>query len=130
MADTGFPSGILPVLPVRSVEDTANYYVEKLQFQERFRQPGENGAAINAQMSFEDSTLMLNLNPEDAPAEGGGVYFWIRLFERNIDDYYRELRSANVNIVEKIQDQFWGDRSFVIRDCNNFFIAFNQAIPK
>ena len=128
MTNTEFPAGILPVLPVANVSDTANYYSNALDFKERFRQLSEDGTAINAQMSFEDSTIMLNLNPTDSQREGGGVYFWIRMFERNIDDYYRVLRSKKVTIVEEIQDQFWGDRSFVVRDCNGFYIAFNQAI--
>ena len=65
---------------------------------------------------------------EQSQLEGGGVYFWVRLFEQNIDEYYQSLVDAGVNIVEPIKDQFWGDRSFTIRDCNNYFVAFNQVI--
>ena len=62
--------------------------------------------------------------------EGGGVYLWVRLYEKNIDEYYAALETAGVNIVDPIKDQFWGDRSFTIKDCNNFFIAFNQMVTK
>ena len=130
MTDQNLPKGILPVLPVADVDATADYYLESLNFEERFRQPGPDGMAINAQVGFEESTLMLNLNPEHARFEGGGIYLWIRLFETRIDDYYESLQKASVNIVERIQDQFWGDRSFVIKDCNNFHIAFNQKIER
>ncbi len=128
MEERQFPKGILPVLPVANVDETADYYANTLKFNEAFRQPTPEGISVNAQLSLEESTLMLNLNPEKALLEGGGVYLWIRLYERNIDAYYNELKEAGVNIVEPIQDQFWGDRSFTIKDCNNFFIAFNQAI--
>ena len=125
-----FPQGILPVLPVSDIDKTADYYKNTLQFVEHFRQKTPEGASVNAQLSLEGSTLMLNLNPEKAPMEGGGVYFWIRLYEKNINDYYDSLVKAGVNVVDPIKDQFWGDRSFTIKDCNNYFIAFNQMIPK
>jgi len=128
MEEQVFPKGILPVLPVSDIDATADYYQETLQFQENFRQQTPEGTAINAQVALEGSTLMLNLNPDKASLEGGGVYFWIRLYDLNIDDYYQTLKKAGVQIVEPIQDQFWGDRSFTIKDCNNYFLAFNQKL--
>lgn len=130
MSDEAFPKGILPVLPVADIDKTVEYFVNSLKFQEVFRQNGEDGTAINAQVTFEGSTLMLNLNPEDAGKSGGGVYFWVRLYDTDIDEFYAGLKREDVQIVEEIADQFWGDRSFVINDCNGFFIAFNQEIRK
>lgn len=125
-----FPKGILPVLPVSDIDNTAAYFTETLQFKEVFRQKSQEGESINSQLSLEGSTLMLNLNPDMASQEGGGVYFWVRLFDKDIDTYYTELVKAGVNIVDPIRDQFWGDRSFTIKDCNNYFLAFNQMISK
>lgn len=130
MAKPQFPKGILPVLPVSNIDKTADYYINTLQFAENFRQKSPEGKSTDSQLTFEGSTLMLNLNPEKAPLEGGGVYLWVRLYETDINAYYDSLVSAGVNIVEPIQDQFWGDRSFTIKDCNNFFIAFNQMASK
>ena len=130
MSQQQYPKGILPVLPVSDVDATADFYGQALGFEEVFRQSDSMGISLNAQLRFEDSTLMFNLNPECADLEGGGVYLWVRLFETNIDEYYNSLANANVRIVEDIKDQFWGDRSFTIRDCNNYHIAFNQEIPK
>ena len=128
MTDQQYPKGILPVLPVADVDATTDYYIKALRFEEIFRQRSPDGVAQNAQLGFEESTLMLNLNPDHAPLEGGGIYLWIRLFDTKIDDYYEALQRADANIVEEIRNQFWGDRSFVIKDCNNFHIAFNQAV--
>ncbi|MDN5205462.1 VOC family protein [Fulvivirgaceae bacterium BMA10] len=125
-----FPKGILPVLPVANIDETADYYMNSLQFQENFRQKSPEGQSVNAQLTLEGSTLMINLNPDKAPLEGGGVYLWVRLYEKNIDEYYNSLVEAGVNIADPIKDQFWGDRSFTIQDRNNFFIAFNQMIAK
>ncbi len=123
-----FPAGILPVLPVADIDATADYYLQTLHFQENFRQRSPEGTSTDAQLAFEGSTLMINLNPGQASQEGGGIYLWIRLYEKDIDAYYKSLVKAGVQIVDPIQDQFWGDRSFVIRDCNNYYLAFNQVI--
>ena len=125
-----FPKGILPVLPVSDIDETADYYVNTLNFQENFRQRSPEGKSTDSQLAFEGSTLMLNLNPEKSNDEGGGVYFWVRMYEENINDYYDRLVKAGVKIVDPLKDQFWGDRSFTIKDCNNYFIAFNQMISK
>ena len=130
MQEQQFPKGILPVLPVSDIDETAEYYINTLQFDENFRQKSPEGRSTDAQLTFEGSTLMVNLNPEQAPLEGGGIYLWIRLYKKNISEYYDSLVKSGVNIVEPIKDQFWGDRSFTIKDCNNYFIAFNQMISK
>ena len=130
MQEQKFPKGILPVLPVSNIDATADFYINTLQFKENFRQKSPEGSSTDSQLTFEGSTLMINLNPEKAPLEGGGVYLWVRLYEKNINEYYDSLIRAGVNIIDPIKDQFWGDRSFTIKDCNNFFIAFNQMISK
>ena len=130
MEQRQFPKGILPVLPVSDIDKTADFYMKSLQFDQIFRLKSPEGLSTDAQLSLEGSTLMLNLNPEKAHLEGGGVYLWVRLYEKDIDEYYNDLVKANVNIVDPIKEQFWGDRSFVIRDCNKFFIAFNQMSSK
>ena len=128
MEEQVFPKGILPVLPVSDIDATADYYQETLQFQENFRQQTPEGTAINAQVALEGSTLMLNLNPDKASLEGGGVYFWVRLFDKNIDEYYNSLVDAGVTIVDSIKDQFWGDRSFAVKDLNGYVLSFMQPI--
>ncbi len=121
-------AGTLPVLPVANVAETLHYYTDTLGFNELFRQPGEDGVVVNGQVQLETCNLMFNLNPSDADKHGGGVYFWIRIEGKNIDDYYRELSGKGVGIVEEIKDQFWGDRSFTIRDCNGYILAFNKSL--
>ena len=128
MKNQEFPKGILPVLPVTDIDLTASYFIKRLQFSENFRQKSPEGKSTDSQLTFEGSTLMLNLNPEKGLLEGGGIYLWIRLFDTDINHYYDRLVAQDVTIVEPIRDQFWGDRSFVIKDCNNYSLAFNQAV--
>ncbi len=120
--------GTLPVLPVNDVAQTLEFYRDMLGFNELFRQSGDNGVVVNGQVQLEGCNLMFNLNPSDGDKEGGGVYFWVRIEGMDIDSYYEDLTGKNVQVVEKIKDQFWGDRSFTVRDCNGYILAFNKSI--
>lgn len=121
---------MLPVLPVHDIAAALTYYTDVLGFDEVFRMPGPDGTFVNAQVAFHGSELMFNLNPSMADKQGGGVYFWIRVDDLDIDAYYTALQGNNVTVTEEIKDQFWGDRSFSIQDMNGYNLAFNKALPK
>ncbi len=122
-------TGTLPVLPVADVSNALACYVEQLGFEAVFTQPDDNGVLVNAQVQMDGCHIMLNLNPEAAGKGGAGVYFWVRVQQKPIDALYEQLLQQNIKPVEPIADQFWGDRSFVIKDADGYLIAFTQAIP-
>ena len=122
--------GTLPVLPVDDVASSVDFYTTTLSFEELFRQQPESGPVVNAQIQKCGCNIMLNHNPTDAHLKGGGIYLWIRVTEQDIDNYYSELVAKGVEVTEEIKDQFWGDRSFAIRDCNGYALAFNKAIDQ
>ncbi len=131
MPDTqSYGSGTLPVLPVADVDATARFYTDVLGFNEVLRQPMPDGTLVNARVELDNCHFMFNLNPKDARNAGGGVYFWIRVDGRDIDSLYQSLQEKDVEIVEQIKNQFWGDRSFTIKDLNGYFLAFNKAIKQ
>ena len=100
--------GTLPVLPVNNVAETLKYYKETLGFHELFSQTGENNILINSQVRFENNSLMLNYNPEEADKKGGGVFFWMRIEDRDIDEYYQDLCDKNVKIAGGNQGSILG----------------------
>ena len=119
---------ILPVFPVKDVAETMDYYMMTLGFGEVLRMPGQDGTLITGQVHLQNAHIMFNLNPEMANKEGGGVYFWVRMDDADIDVHYETLKSKGVTIVDEIQNQFWGDRSFTIKDLNNYTLVFTKAI--
>ena len=50
--------------------------------------------------------------------------------QQPIDTLYEQQTATGVTPVEPIADQFWGDRSFVVRDALGYLIAFTQARTK
>lgn len=119
---------ILPVLPVNDVAKTMDYYIDTLGFSEVLRMPGQDGTLITGQVHMNNAHVMFNLNPDMADKEGGGVYFWVRMDDADIDAHYSTLKGKDVTIVDDIQDQFWGDRSFTVKDMNNYTLVFTKAM--
>lgn len=121
--------GTLAVLPVNDVAESLDYYVNVLGFDEVFHQNNEQGVMVNAQVQMSGCHLMLNLNPTSAAHQGGGVYFWIRVKDKPIDELYASLKEKGVKLEHDIENQFWGDRSFTVRDSLGYIVAFTQKIP-
>ncbi len=122
-------NGTLPVLPVSDVAASQAYYTDVLGFNAVFHQTGDDGTVVNALVELSGCHLMLNLNPDKAALQGGGVYFWIRVDDKDIDAMYRDLQAKDVAIEQPIADQFWGDRSFTIQDNLGYHLAFNKRLP-
>lgn len=120
--------GTLPVLPVKNVTESLDCYVNVLGFSEVFHQNDDQGQMINAQVQMSGCHIMLNLNPAQSDLQGGGVYFWIRVADLPIDKLYESIKAKNIKIEHEIEDQFWGDRSFTVRDSLGYYIAFTQKI--
>jgi PhnB protein len=120
----------LPVLPVEDVSKAVKFYTETLGFTELFQVPGPDGKVQAGQVEREGCNIMFNLNPWDSGKEGGGIYLWVRVERANLDSLFQELKKRGVHVVDDIKDQFWGDRSFTVKDLNGYTLAFNQKIRK
>lgn len=118
---------VLPVFPVADVPATLAWYQETLGFSERMRMPMPDGSVVTGRTGRGGVDLMFNLNPADAPASGGGVWCWLYLDGEAVDALWTEFSAKGVEVVEPIKDQFWGDRSFAIKDCNGFVLVFTQV---
>lgn len=119
---------IIPVFPVKDVEDALTYYTQVLGFTEDMRMPGPNGNVVNGRVHWSDVQIMFNLNPEMADQAAGAVWFWIYIDGMDIDAYYEELKEKGLTIVDPIKDQFWGDRSFTVKDQFGYFLVFTKEI--
>jgi PhnB protein len=123
-------SGTLPVLPVADVPSAIDWYTTILGFEKLFDVPLPDGTVVTGQVQRAGNNIMFNLNPADASGQGGGIYLWCRVEDADLDVLYQDLRSKGVQVVDEIQDQFWGDRYFAVRDLNGYILAFNKSLPK
>ena len=116
------------MLPVTDVGAAIDHYVQTLGFTEVMRVPGPDGALVTGQVHRAGCHVMFNLNPDDAPHAGGGVWIWIRDDEADLDAMHAKLAGEGATIREAIGDRFWGDRSFAVEDLNGYVLAFNKKL--
>jgi PhnB protein len=123
-----------PNLMVQDIEKTLEFYTKTLGFEEEFKMPGPDGKTVYAAVKWKDVSFMFGSAsqwlPADAlPYRGTGVDFYIiGEAEDDIDQYYTRLKEAGVNMVQDIQDQFWGDRTFTIKDLDGYQLTFAKNV--
>jgi len=121
--------GSAPILLVKNVVTSANYYRDKVGFNyERFRgePPGfcilhRDGSHLMLKQ-VEDSKYIV---PHYKAAENmWNVYFWVN----DADKLHRELKSLGAKIDYGLCDQPYGCREFGIQDLDGYDIAFGQDV--
>jgi PhnB protein len=123
-----------PLLMVKDMEKTIEFYTQILGFENTFQLPDPEGNLVHANLVWKDVHIMLGpaspaVPPEAMPYRGSGVDFYILVEkEDDIDQYYAMLKEKGANIVQEITDQFWGDRNFVIKDPDGYQLTFAKTI--
>ncbi len=121
--------GSAPILLVKDVVASANYYRDKVGFNyERFwgEPPGfcivhRDGFHLMLKQ-VEDSKYIV---PHYKAAENmWNVYFWVN----DADKLHRELKSLGAKIDYGLCNQPYGCREFGIQDLDGYDIAFGQDI--
>ncbi len=122
-----------PTLIVEDMEKSLAFYTQTLGFENTFQMPDPDGNLIHANLVWKDVHIMLGPTswmPEELiPYRGTGVDFYILGGEDDdLDGYYESLKEKGVNIVKDIEDQFWGDRTFSIKDPDGYQLTFAKTI--
>lgn len=127
-------TSVNPLLSVRDVEASIQFYTEQLGFTaEGTLLPGENGKPVFAGVKRGDTKLWLdNTEYADLPPNtpvGVGVELYISLDpSEDIDALYEKLQVAGVKIIGALQEQFWGDKRFVIQDLDGYRLSLCQNV--
>ena len=113
---------VVPMLHVSDLPATVNFY-ESLGFStaETYDDDGKLTFAI---MQFGTSLVMLNSG--GSAATGGRRDADLYIYT-NVDALYPVLKDR-VEIVVDLNDTFYGNREFTIRDNNGFWLTFGSVI--
>lgn len=111
---------IFPYLRVKDAASAITFYVQAFGAREIFRLAEPNGRIGHAELSLGNATLMLSDEyPEHGifgPQSLGGVGSSIHLHVVNADETAARAIAAGATIVHELVDQFYGERSCMIRD--------------
>jgi len=117
------PDGYHSITPYLIVDGGAraiDFYTRAFGARERMRMPAPNDRIGHAELEIGDSVIMLaDEHPEmDARSAGhyGGSPVSILLYVRDVDAQFKQAIEAGATEVRPVADQFYGDRSGMLRD--------------
>lgn len=122
---------VTPILTVGSVEGVDEFYRDKLGFARLIGFAGEDGRLAMVTLVLGGAKLMFTRPREikdgPQPAEGKRpveIYFEVA----DIDAYHARLVAQGVDIDDPLTLQWWGDKTFKVRDPGGYEIWFYQKI--
>jgi PhnB protein len=117
------PSGYHTVMSYLIVRDGARaieFYEQAFGAEERLRLPGPDGKLGHAELCIGDSVFMLADEYPDmgalSPQTLGGAGMSFILYVDDCDAVFERAVQAGGEIVRPVADQFYGDRSGIVKD--------------
>jgi PhnB protein len=105
---------ITPHLVVRDAARAADWYKAALGAEERGRIPVPGGKYMQIELWFGDSAVMLADEFPEAgilsPLTTGGTPVVLHFSTENAEALWKRAVDAGANVLQPLQDQFWGDR--------------------
>jgi uncharacterized glyoxalase superfamily protein PhnB len=122
---------VMPIIAVGSVDATRDFYVDTLGFTHMMGVVGKDGGLEFCSVLLGDAQVMFTRGRPAAPA-GGAQPVEIYLEVENVKALHDRLQKKGVAIVEPLTLQWWGDRTFKVKDPNGYVIWFytNEGEPK
>ena len=119
-----------PLLAVRNVEKTIEFYKNILGFETGMVFPDESNPDY-ADLSKDGMVMMFllakNMGIGSDEKLGIGVNLYMEI-DGDIDEYYAELKNKSVKFVYDIKDEHFGIRDFAIEDIDGYQLTFNRRL--
>ena len=110
---------VTPYLIVEGAERAIEHYREVFEAEEVMRLP-MNGGIGHAELRIGKSIIMLADPCPDmgyhSASKFGGSPIWLCVYVEDADAAYNRAVKAGAEVIRKIDDQFYGDRSGTVRD--------------
>src|SRR5215216_2926051 len=107
-------------LVCRDAARAADWYAQALGAEEQGRVPVPDGRFMQIALRFGDSTVMIaDEFPEMgvvSPLAVGGVYSTLSLHTGDVDALWQRAVGAGAEVLQPLQEMFWGDRHGEIID--------------
>ena len=122
----------MPIIAVGSVDDTRNFYVDRLGFEHVMGMVGKDGQLDFCTVVLGQARVMFTRAPGASRPPMGKQPVEIYLEVDDVDGLHNRLKKKGVAISDPLTVQWWGDRTFKVLDPNGYEIWFytNVAEPK
>jgi PhnB protein len=121
---------IMPILAVKDVDASVDFYTNKLGFHHDFSMPGPDNKTFFAGVSLGKAAFGFSAEP-DAAKGGEGVVFMVYVADdADLDAYYADVQRRGAEIEQPIKDEYWGDRVFSLRDPTGYYLTFCKTVKQ
>lgn len=111
---------ITPYLIISGAAEAIAFYKEVFGAEELMRLDTPGGTIGHAEIKIGDSIVMLSDENPEMGAKGPGAYggspVMMHLYIEGVDGVVERAVAAGAELVRPVQDQFYGDRSGMIKD--------------
>ena len=111
---------LTPILRVRNFKEAMDYYCEKLLFKKLWDwgKPPTFGAVGLGKVE-----IFFCLNGQ------GNSGSWLMIFVDDVDEYFKQIKPLDAEVIQPPTDEPWGVREMHVRDPNQHMIRFGHGIP-
>ncbi|MDZ4766534.1 MAG: VOC family protein [Chloroflexota bacterium] len=126
---------IMPVLTVSNVNESMDYFSEKLGFTKHDAMKTPEGVIFFGFVGMGTDMLALGVELDGSGAvpanAGAGIDLMVYLPEgQTIDAHYEHVKAHGVEITHELRTEYWGDRVYSIKEPHGYLITFAQTIKQ
>jgi uncharacterized glyoxalase superfamily protein PhnB len=116
-------SGVIPILNVKSVEKSIEYYTTVLGFEKHFDWPEDADKKFG---SVTNGKVELFL----CEGEQGSAGTWIYYNVADVDALHKQYQASKADIRRPPTDEPWAMREMLVRDIDGHVLRIGQSIPE
>ncbi len=109
---------VSPYLLVDDVDEQVDWVIDVLGFADQGRMKGPDGKTMHSAVRAGDGLVMMGSPGKtyQTPKQLGGTTSMIYVYVDDVDGAFARAQDKGAEIVEELADQFYGDRTFGVRD--------------
>lgn len=120
---------VMPIITVGSVDRTREFYVDTLGFTHMMAVVGKDGQLDFCSLLLGEAQLMFMRGPAAARAESTQpVDIYVQV--EDVEAFHARLHKKGVPIHDPLKLQWWGDRTFKVRDPNGYVLWFYTTVSE
>jgi uncharacterized glyoxalase superfamily protein PhnB len=130
---------IAPSIRVKDMQKSLDFYTKMLGFQTTDKLARRDGTIVHASVGFDSTLIMLSPveyvrtpNTKEDLAKnklGVGVEFYIGVSgSRKLDEFFSEVKTKGVTVIDEPKIEFWGDRIFTVKDPDGYALTFFEHV--
>jgi uncharacterized glyoxalase superfamily protein PhnB len=122
---------VMPIISVESVDAIRDFYVDTLGFEHVMGVVGRDGQFDFCTVVMDGARIMFARAPSaSSSAKPAAVKQPVEIYLEvaDVGTYYDQVKKRGVSITDPLTTQWWGDRTFKVKDPAGYEVWFYQTV--